>query len=145
MALQCRHNERDGVSNHRGHDCFSNHLFRRRSKKTPKLRVTCFVRRIHRSPVVPLTKDQQCGNVSTLWRHAINNSWDRNEYKCTQHTRDSAGAVIGWTVDFTTDTNSELYRNICFNIECIYLVCAIIIVLNDISHTSYFEHFRNVF
>ena len=29
-----------GVSNHQPHDCFFNCLFRRRSKKTPKLRVT---------------------------------------------------------------------------------------------------------
>ena len=38
--LQWRHNEYDGVSNHQPHDCLLNHLFRRRSKKTSKLRVT---------------------------------------------------------------------------------------------------------
>ena len=31
---------RDGVSNHRCLDCLRNRLFRHRSKKTPKLRVT---------------------------------------------------------------------------------------------------------
>ena len=35
-----RHNERDGVSNHRLLDCLLNRLFRRRSKKTSKLRFT---------------------------------------------------------------------------------------------------------
>ena len=40
MALQWRHNERDGVSDHQPHDRLLNHLFRRRSKKTSKLRVT---------------------------------------------------------------------------------------------------------
>ena len=40
VALQWRHNEHDGVSNHRSHNCFLNLLFRRRSKKTSKLRVT---------------------------------------------------------------------------------------------------------
>ena len=35
-----RHNGRDGVSNHQPHDCLLNRLFRRRSKKTSKLRVT---------------------------------------------------------------------------------------------------------
>ena len=35
-----RHNEPDGVSNHQSHDCLLNCLFRRRSKKTSKLRVT---------------------------------------------------------------------------------------------------------
>ena len=40
ISLQWRHNERDGVSNHQPHDCLLNRLFRRRSKKTSKLRVT---------------------------------------------------------------------------------------------------------
>ena len=38
--LQWRHNERDGVSNHQPHDCLLNRLFRRKSKKASKLRVT---------------------------------------------------------------------------------------------------------
>ena len=41
--LQWRHNESDGASNHRQ----LNRLFRRRSKKTSKLRVTDFMRGIH--------------------------------------------------------------------------------------------------
>ena len=40
MPLQWRHNGRDGVSNHQPHDCLLKLLFRRRSKKTSKLRVT---------------------------------------------------------------------------------------------------------
>ena len=40
ITLQWRHNERDGVSNEQPHDCLLNRLFRRRSKKTSKLRVT---------------------------------------------------------------------------------------------------------
>ena len=40
--LQWRHNERDGVSNHTRLDCLLSRLFRRRSKKTWKLRVTDF-------------------------------------------------------------------------------------------------------
>ena len=38
-SLPWHHNERDGVSNHRRLDCLLTRLFRRRSKKTPKLRV----------------------------------------------------------------------------------------------------------
>ena len=38
--LQWRHNERDDVSNHQHRDCLLYSLFRRRSKKTSKLRVT---------------------------------------------------------------------------------------------------------
>ena len=40
FALEWRHNERDGVSNHRRLDCLLNPLFRRRSEKTSNLRVT---------------------------------------------------------------------------------------------------------
>ena len=40
ITVQWRHNERDGVSNHQPHDCLFNRLFRQRSKKTSKLRVT---------------------------------------------------------------------------------------------------------
>ena len=39
-SLQWRHDRRDGFSNQQPHDCLLNHLFRRRSKKTLKLRVT---------------------------------------------------------------------------------------------------------
>ena len=41
ITLQWRHNERDGVSNHRRLDCLLNRLFRCWSKKTSKLHVTC--------------------------------------------------------------------------------------------------------
>ena len=39
-ALQWHHNDPDGVSNHEPHGCLLNRSFRRRSKKTSKLRVT---------------------------------------------------------------------------------------------------------
>ena len=40
MPLPWRHNDHGGVSNHQPHGCLLNRLFRRRSKKTSKLRVT---------------------------------------------------------------------------------------------------------
>ena len=40
VRLRWRHNELDGVSNHQPHICLLNRLFRRRSKKASKLRVT---------------------------------------------------------------------------------------------------------
>ena len=42
LSLQWRHNGRDGVPNHRRPYCLLRRLFRRRSKKTSKLRVTGF-------------------------------------------------------------------------------------------------------
>ena len=40
LPLHWRHNDHDSVSNHQPHGCLLNRLFRRRSKKTSKLRVT---------------------------------------------------------------------------------------------------------
>ena len=40
LSLLWRHNDHDGVSNHQSHGCLLNRLFRRRSKKISKLRVT---------------------------------------------------------------------------------------------------------
>ena len=40
ILIQWHHNERNGISNHQHLNCSLNHLLRRRSKKTSKLRVT---------------------------------------------------------------------------------------------------------
>ena len=70
MSLQWRHNGRDGVSNHQPHDCLPNRLFRRRSKKTSKLRVTVLC--AGNSPVTGEFPAQIASNaekVSIWWRH----------------------------------------------------------------------------
>ena len=69
-ALQWRHNDRDGVLNHRRPDCLLKTLFRRRSKKTSKLRVTglCEVN----PPVTggfPSQRASNAENVSIWWHH----------------------------------------------------------------------------
>ena len=51
IALQWRHNERDGASNHQPHDCLLNRLFRHRSIKHQRSASLAFVRGIHRWPV----------------------------------------------------------------------------------------------
>ena len=51
LPLQWRHNGRDSVSHHQPRDSFLDRLFRRRSKDTPKLRVTGLLWGIHRGPV----------------------------------------------------------------------------------------------
>ena len=51
IPLQWCHDERDGISNYRRLDCLLNLLFRRRWKKISKLRVTGFVKGIHRWPM----------------------------------------------------------------------------------------------
>ena len=70
FALQSRHNECDGVSNDRRLDCLLNSLFRFRSKKTSKFRVTGLCAR--NSSVTDEIPTQRCSdteNVSIWWRH----------------------------------------------------------------------------
>ena len=65
-----RHNGRGSVSNHQPHDCLLNHLFRRRSKKTSKLRVTGLC--AGNSPGTgefPAQMASYAENVSIWWRH----------------------------------------------------------------------------
>ena len=67
--LEWHPNRRDGVSNHQFHHCLLNRLFRRRSKKTSKLRVTGLCAR--NSPVTgefPAQMASNTENVSIWWR-----------------------------------------------------------------------------
>ena len=69
-ALQWRHNELDGISNHQSQDCLLNCLFTRRSKKTSKLHVTGLC--VGNSPVTgefPAQMASNMENVSIWWRH----------------------------------------------------------------------------
>ena len=71
-SLQWRHNGRDSVSHHQPHDCLLNRLFRRRSKKTSKLRVTGLC--AGNSPVTGEFPAQRASNAeffSIWWRHHV--------------------------------------------------------------------------
>ena len=73
-TLQWRHIECHGVWNQRRLDCLLNRLFRRRSKKTSKLRVTwslAFVREIHQWPIFPSQRASNAENVPILWRYHV--------------------------------------------------------------------------
>ena len=70
VTLRWCHNERDSVSNHQPSDCLLNRLFRRRSKKTSKLRVTGLC--AGNSPGTgefPAQMASNAENVSIWWRH----------------------------------------------------------------------------
>ena len=70
IPLQWRHNGHDSISNHQPYECFLNRLFRRRSKKTSKLRVTGLC--AGNSPETgefPAQMASNAGNVSIWWRH----------------------------------------------------------------------------
>ena len=116
-TLQWLHNGCDSVSNHQPHDCFLNPLFRHRSKKTSKLRVTGFC--AGNSPEAgefPAQMASNAENVSIWWRHhekvrplgwcsgemltdvliiTINCIWTSNIFRCDrvgiQHNTSSTG------------------------------------------------------
>ena len=69
-TLQWRHNGCNSISKHQPHDCLLNRLFRRRSKKTWKLRVTGLC--AGNSPGTgefPTHMASNTENVSIWWRH----------------------------------------------------------------------------
>ena len=69
-TLQWRRNGCDSVSNHQSYDCLLQDLFKRRSKKTSKLRVTGLC--AGNSPETgefPAQMASNAENVSIWWRH----------------------------------------------------------------------------
>ena len=72
ITLHWRHNDHKGISNHQPHHCLLNHLFRRRSKKTSKLRVTSLC--VGNSPGTgefPAQMASKGKNVFIWWRHHV--------------------------------------------------------------------------
>ena len=72
IPLQWRHNGHNGISNHQLHDCLLNRLFRRRSKKTSKLRVTGLC--AGKSPLTgefPAQMASNAASASIWWRHNV--------------------------------------------------------------------------
>ena len=90
-TLQWRHNGRDSVSNHQPHDCLLNRLFRRRSKKTSKLRVTGLCGGTGEFPAQMASNAE---NVSIWWRHHARaamipypSKYDRGVWGCCVNSR----------------------------------------------------------
>ena len=76
FSLRWRHNGRHSVSNHQPHHCLLSRLFRRRSKKTSKLRVTGLC--VGNSPGAgefPAQMTSKAENVSIWWRHHVLHMW----------------------------------------------------------------------
>ena len=70
ITLQWHHNEHNGISNHRRLHCLLNCLFRHRSKKTSKLRLTCLC--VGNSTVTGDFPAQRASNAETAyiwWSH----------------------------------------------------------------------------
>ena len=81
-SLQWRHNGRDGVSDYQPHYCLFNRLFRLRSMKTSKLRVTGLCAGY--SPMtreLPSQRASNGENASIWWRHHIVRTLQRENDK----------------------------------------------------------------
>ena len=78
------HIGRDSVSNHQPHNCLLNRLFRHRSKKTSKLRVTglCAGNSLVTSEF-PAQMASKAENVSIWWHHHVYNN--PSMYWCLEH------------------------------------------------------------
>ena len=75
VSLHWCHNDRGGVSDHQPHDCLLSRLFRRRTNKTSKLRVTGLC--TGNSPATgefPAQRASYAEDVSIWWRHHVCNS-----------------------------------------------------------------------
>ena len=68
LSLRWRHNDHDSASNHQPRGCLLNRLFRRKSKKTSKLRVTDLC-----AGEFPAQRASCAENVSIWWRHHVYN------------------------------------------------------------------------
>ena len=93
-TLQWRHNENDGVSNHQPHGCLLNHLLRRWSNKTSKLRTTGLC--AGNSSVVgefPVQGASSMEFFSISWRHhdLIWNSFLSSSHRLSSSTQTRHG------------------------------------------------------
>ena len=79
-TLHWRHNERNDVSNHQRLDYLLTYLFRRRSKKISKLRVTgLFEGNLPVTGYTPAQRVSNAENVSIWWRHHIFYNWKQSD------------------------------------------------------------------
>ena len=118
------------IASHQSHDCLLHHLFRRRSKKTSKLRVTGLCE--GNSPETgefPAQRDSNAENVSIWWRHHEIMPRDRDNY-------DLYSIVANILVRATGDYTKALFKcrlQLKFSFVCginsLVLGTAIVIVL----------------
>ena len=82
FLLQWRRNEHDGVGNHRRHDCLLNLLFRLRSRKTSKLRVTGICEGNHRYSLhkwpVPRKMFPSDDGIMSVLQHSVSNGYNED-------------------------------------------------------------------
>ena len=106
--LHWRHHDHDGVSNHQPHACLLNCLFRRRSKKISKLRVTGLCVGIHRDRWIPHTKGQLRGKCFYLMTSSC---WKEYGDHRNRNTRKTNLKSLPGVVKYTVVTYSAIVHN----------------------------------
>ena len=109
-----RHNGRNGVSNHQPHDCLHKRLFRRRSKKTSRLRVTGLC--AGNSPGTgefPAHMASNAENVSIWWRHH-ENEWCCISYSIEKRVVHEVFTVFGEAANISTLLTMEFLDRTAF-------------------------------
>ena len=104
-ALLWRHKWRDDISSHQPHDCLLNRSFRRRSKKTSKLRVTGIC--AGNSQVIgefPAQMASNAENVSIWWRH---HGWPEGKGKYCGVLMFSL--MLSWTTRWAKKRGAVIY------------------------------------
>ena len=115
-TLHWRHNERNGVSNHRRLDCLLNRLFRCRSKKTLKLRVTGLCE--GNSPVIgefPAQRASNAQNVSIWWRHHDITRTNCDQELWPHSVRDDYQTVVAGEIISSWDLKKHTWKLVVSN------------------------------
>ena len=111
-TLQLHPNGCDGVSNHQSHDCLLNRLFRHRSKKTTKLRVTYLCAGNSRvTGDFPAQISSNAENVSIWWRHH-EHRLARSALRASMRRKSSKETVMLIDFDLLFDDSIFYYRTI---------------------------------
>ena len=148
ITLQWRHNGRDGVSNHQPRHCLLNRLFRRRSKKTSKLRVTGLC--AGNSPVTsefPAQRASNAENVSIWWRnHDLWRAWFRQPHTSPHSFNDLR--IRYWLISSTSLAQNTKTYAICYShyrsIKAKIIGHCVFLVMNAKNDLVYLEMTKEV-
>ena len=157
--LRWRHNDHAGVSNHQPHGCLLNRLFRRKSKKTSKLRVTGLC--AGNSPGTgeyPAQMASYAENVSIWWRHhalpskpflfvgltELTDYWRLSDRSIGQCTKDETPLLTRWCYLFRTITHRDntlayiSYRDIyVYLVQLKFIVVTLLMLLDPCDLSTF--------
>ena len=118
FSLHWRYNGGDCVSNHQPHDCLLKRLFRRRSKKTSKLRVTGLC---ETSPGTDEFPAPQMGstaeNVYIWWRHHVVNVLSQSGWSLCLLLNRYNVVIFQWQANHLNLLTHKYILPLCINVD----------------------------